>query len=180
MNTPHNIKLPDRRPSTYACESINKSVCEETIPSLTTAERRSAYAEIGQALFAAHSEIDLARKRQSLPADALSYRPMDYQWLGKVRRLIAGLSELLYVIRQYESGLAPHAIEIDSERKRRIAERRTRRQQNYIDAFTCQVVTEVGTEKMTEMLRQAGLTADRWTEEDEKHEPGLIRQRMGY
>jgi hypothetical protein len=180
MNTPQRITLPDKRPSTYPCESINKSICEETIPSLTTAERRSAYAEIGQALFAAHSEIDLAHKRAALDSNALAYRPMDYRWLGKVRRLAAGLSELLYLIRQYEAGLAPHAIELDSERKRRIAERRTRRQQNYIDAFTGIVAAEVGNEKLSDMLRYAGLLADQWTEADEKQEPGLVRQRMGY
>jgi hypothetical protein len=180
MNSPQRITLPDKRPSTYPCESINRVVCEDTIPSLTAAERRSAYAEMGQALYAVQSEIDLARKRSVLPPDNLSFRTIDFKWLGKARRLVTGLSELLFVIRQYERDLAPRAIEVDAERKRRSVERRTRRQQNYIDAFTCAVLVEVGEEKMSEMLRSAGLQADRWTKEDEKREPGPVRQRMEY
>jgi hypothetical protein len=180
MNIHQRITLPDKRPSTYPCESINRSVCEETIPELTTAERRSAYTEIGQALFAVQGEIDLARKRASLEPNALSYRAIDYPWLGKARRLAAGLSELLFVIRQYERTLTPRAIEIDSERKRQIAERRTRRQQNYIDAFTNAVAAEVGEEKLSRMLRDSGILADQWTEEDKKREPGSVRKQMRY
>lgn len=180
MNTPQRITLPDLRPSTYPCESINKVVSEDVIPQFTAAERRSAYAEIGQALYAVQSEIDLAWKRSAVPPNALSHRSMDFRWLGKARRLAAGLSELLYVIRQYERDLAPRAIEIDAERKRHSVERRTRRQQNYIDAFTGIVFAKVGEKEALEMLRSAGLMADQWTEDDEKREPGPVRQRMDY
>lgn len=181
MNLPHRITLPDRRPSTYPCESINKVVCEETIPQLTSAERRSAYAEIGQALFAVQSEIQLANKRSELPHSDLSYRAMDYRWLGKARRLRAALSDLLWIIRHYERDLAPRAIEIDSAKRRQAAERRTRRQQHYIDAFTDLVAAEVGEKRLIEMLMEAGMVADRWTEEGPPPRgPGAVRQAMNY
>lgn len=178
---PRRINLPDNRPSVYPSETINKVVSEETLPALTSAERHLAYSEINQAYFAVQAEIQMAQTRAELPKNDLSYRAIDYKWLGKAKRLRSALADLMWMLRKYEKDLPKRAIELEAEQKRNATLRRIRRQQHYIDAFTQLVAEKLGDKELGEMLVKCGHIADEWTEQDFSTEkPSLARRAMRY
>lgn len=162
MNNPRSITLPqtDIRTAVYPCESINRVVSQDVLPELRADERRAAYVEIAQALWAVHNEIQLAVNRAALPAGDFNYKEMDLKWLNRAKALRNVLGKLMWDIRQHEKGLTPHAIEIEAFRLRRAARRRLVRQQLLIDAFADLVEEKLGEEGLTELLKKAGDRAD--------------------
>lgn len=165
MRTVRSITIPSQSLHTYPCESINKVVSEETLPSLTKAERRAAYVELSTALFAIRNDIQLAINRAALPANHLNYRPIEDGWMNRAKKLRSALGDLLAMIRRYEEDLPMRAIEVEAIERRRNRERRVRRQQNFIDAFTQLVEKDLGAARLQELLQQAGVLADEWTRE---------------
>jgi hypothetical protein len=186
MNNPRSITLPSSKVASYPCESINKVVSEETLPSLTTAERRSAYAELLQAAFAVNTEIQVATDRAVLPPHHLNYQEMDQKWLSRAKVLRNAVGNLLWQIREYDRSLPEHPIIVEAIEIRRKADRRQRRQQCLIDTFTELVAEEIGEERLVELLRQAGVETDEWMRDQNPDlefaipQGGLVRQALDF
>lgn len=181
MNEPRRIALASLPVRTYPCESINKVISEETLPSLTKAERYLAYAELSQSLLAIERSMQLALDRAAEPSSSLAYRPLYEPWMSKARHMRAALGGLLAMIRRHEKDLEPRAIEVEALERRRSHERRLKRQQWYVDCFTELVAERLGQKELVDMLRLAGQRADDMMLRDrEPNSPSALRRVMDY
>lgn len=162
---PRWINIPDTSIPNFVCQSLNRVIDEDCLPELTSADRRLAYLEISRALQAIQGEIQMAADRASLPPTDIRFCPADHNWVQRAKKLRNILGELLFIIRQYERDLEPRAVEEEAARARLAQARRLRRQQTYIDVFCHLVEEELGRERLSQLLRQAGDEADEYLDQ---------------